>query len=107
MVCVCEYVLDHTSERFITFIDNLHIHTKVHKVCLKLKLNFVYFKTIHKQVLQRISISFVGTDASARGSLVWEEARVPGEDPHVQAGDCHNFSHTTTVDQGDRTRVTR
>ena len=36
---------------------------------------------------------------------MWEEAGVPGENPRVQAGDHHTLSHTTTVDQGDRTRV--
>ena len=69
------------------------------------KLNFIYFTTINKQVLQLILISLVGTDVNTRGSLVWEEAGVPGENPRVQAGDRYTLSHTTTVDQGDRTRV--
>lgn len=38
------------------------------------KLNFIYFSTIDKQVLQLILISFVGTDVSVRVSLMWEEA---------------------------------
>lgn len=44
-------------------------------------------------------------DVRARGSLMWKEARVPGENPSVQAGDHHTLSHTTSVDHGDRTRV--
>lgn len=36
---------------------------------------------------------------------MWEETGVSGENPHVQAGDHHTLSHTTTVDQGDQTRV--
>lgn len=27
---------------------------------------------------------------------MWEEAGVPGENPHVQASDQHTLSHTTT-----------
>lgn len=42
---------------------------------------------------------------SAKGSLIWEEAGVPGENPRVHAGDHHTLSHTTTVNCRDRTWV--
>lgn len=44
-------------------------------------------------------------DVSVRGSLMWEEAGVPGESPRVQAGDRYILSHTTTVDHKNRARV--
>lgn len=50
-----------------------------------------FFTIIHKKILQLIDVG---------GS------RVPGENPYVQVSDHHNLSHTTTVDQGDRTWVT-
>lgn len=37
-------------------------------------MNFISFTTIEKQVLHLMLISFVGTDVSARGLLMWEEA---------------------------------
>lgn len=72
-----------------------------------LNWTFFYFKTIAKQVLQLLLISIVGTDVSVKGSLIWEEAGVPGKNPRVQADAHHTFSHTTTVDHGDRTRSQR
>lgn len=50
-----------------------------------LKLTFSYFTTIYKIFLQLISISLICTDVSARQSLMWEEARVPGGNPCVHA----------------------
>lgn len=47
------------------------------------KLNFMNFTTIYIKVLQRILISLDGTDISERGSLMWEEARVLGENPVI------------------------
>ena len=35
--------------------------------------NFIYFKTITKQVIQLISIMLVGTDVCVRMVFVWEE----------------------------------
>lgn len=65
----------------------------------KLSNNFNYFTTIDKQVWLHTSILIylIGTDVSARGSLMWEEVRVPGENPHVQAGDRHTLTHTCTT----------
>lgn len=34
-----------------------------------------------------------------------EQAKVPGENPRVQAGDRHTLLHTITVDQEYQTRV--
>lgn len=36
---------------------------------------------------------------------MWEEAIILGENPRVKEDDHHTFSHTTTVDLGDRTRI--
>lgn len=59
----------------------------------KLKnLTELYFTTNDKQVLQLIWVSLIGTDVSMRGSLLWEEARVPGKNPRIQAGDSHTLS---------------
>lgn len=51
------------------------------------KLNFTNFTTIYIKVLQRILISLDGTDISERGSLMWEEARVLGENPVIYMHD--------------------
>lgn len=59
----------------------------VNEICSKLKLNFyIYFTTIDKWVLQLIlSIIFlIGMDISMRGSLRWEKAGVPRENPCVK-----------------------
>lgn len=72
---------------------------------LKITLNFISFTTIDRQVLQFKLISFLGKDVSTRGSLLWEKAGVPGENPHVQASDRHTLSHTTTNDHANWTRV--
>lgn len=37
---------------------------------------------------------------------MWDKTGIPGENPHVQEGDSHNLSHTTTVNYGDQTWVT-
>lgn len=44
-------------------------------------------------------------DVSTRGSLMWEEVRVPVEIPCAQVGEHLTLSHTTTVDHGDQTWV--
>lgn len=54
------------------------------------ELNF-FFTTIDEQVIQLLSISLIGTDVGASGSLVLEEAGVPGESPCVLAGDRHTL----------------
>jgi len=41
-------------------------------------LNFIYFTTITKQVIQLILIMLVGTDVCIRMVFVWEETGVPG-----------------------------
>ena len=41
-------------------------------------LNFIYFKTITKQVIQLILIMLVGTDVCVPVVSVWEETGVPG-----------------------------
>lgn len=64
------------------------------------ELYSIYFTMIDKQALQLILIFFVGTDVSARGSMMWEKARVPGENPRVQAGNLQQI-HATNVDHGD------
>jgi len=51
-------------------------------------LNFLYFTPIKKQVISTyIMISLVGSDGGARASFVWEETRVPGENPRDRAVD--------------------
>lgn len=51
-----------------------------------LKLNFIYFTTIDKQVLQLASLFLVGTGVSAIGSMMFEEAGVSGENPTCPSG---------------------
>ena len=46
-------------------------------------LNFIYFTTITKQVIQLILIMLVGTDVCVRMVFVWEETGVPGGNPPV------------------------
>ena len=46
-------------------------------------LNFIYFTTITKQVIQLILIMLVGTDVCFRMVFVWEETGVPGGNPPV------------------------
>ena len=46
---------------------------------LLLFLNFIYFTTITKQVIQLILIMLVGTDVCVRMVFVWEETGEPGE----------------------------
>lgn len=53
---------------------------------------FFNFTTIDNLVLHVQLITLVGTDVSASGSLVWEVAGVPGENPRIQAGDSHTLS---------------
>jgi len=49
----------------------------------KRSLNFIYFTTITKQVIQLLLIMLVGTDVCVRMVFVWEETGVPGEIPPV------------------------
>jgi len=44
-------------------------------------INFIYFTTITKQVIQIILIMLVGTDDCVRMIFVWEETGVPGGKP--------------------------
>lgn len=60
---------------------------------------------IDKQVVQLILISLVGTGVSARGSLMWEETGVPGENLRLQAGNHNTLSHTTTAYHEVRTTI--
>lgn len=53
-------------------------------------MSITHFTTTDKHVPQLILISYVGTDVSAMGSLMWKETRVPTE-----------ILHTTTVHHGD------
>ena len=46
-------------------------------------LNFIYFTTITKQVIQLILIMIVGTEVRVRMVFVWEETGVPGGNPTV------------------------
>ena len=46
-------------------------------------LNFIYFTTITKQVIQLILIMLVGTVVCVRMLFVWEETGVPGGNPPV------------------------
>ena len=48
-----------------------------------LVLNFIFFTTITKQVIQLILITLVGTDVCVRMVFVWEETGVPGGNPPV------------------------
>jgi len=50
---------------------------------LKKRLNFIYFTTITKQVIQLILIMLVGTDVCVRMVFVWEEIGVLGGNPPV------------------------
>ena len=52
-----------------------------------LSLNFIYYTTITKQVIQLILIMLVGTDMCVRMVFVWEENGVPGGNPPVWLGD--------------------
>lgn len=36
---------------------------------------------------------------------MWEEARVPGENPRAKADNRYTISHSNTFDLGDQTRV--
>lgn len=54
-------------------LKNILFHFTAHRGYF-FKMNFIHFTTIEKQVLHLILISFVGTDVSARGLLMWEEA---------------------------------
>ena len=65
-------------------------------------LNFIYFTTITKQVIQLILIMLVGTDVCVRMVFVWEETGVPGETPPVWLGYHMTISH---ADAGYWTRV--
>lgn len=66
-------------------------------------MNLIYFTKIVKQVPQLILISLVGTDRSARRSLIWEEAGGLGENP---AGDHYTLPQTSIAYHGDHTYVT-
>jgi len=46
-------------------------------------LNFIYYTTITKQVIQLILIMLVGTDGCVQMVFMWEETGVPGENPPV------------------------
>jgi len=48
-----------------------------------LSLNFIYFTTITKQVIQLILSMLVGTDVCVPVVFVWEETGVPGGNPPV------------------------
>ena len=56
-------------------------------------LNFIYFTTITKQVIQLILIMLVGTDVCVRMVFVWAETGVPGGNPLVWLGDHMTISH--------------
>lgn len=55
-------------------LNNILFHSTTHRGYFFFKMNFISFTTIEKQVLHLMLISFVGTDVSARGLLMWEEA---------------------------------
>lgn len=67
------------NQMYITLLISLHLteltfkfyslESRLHFYQL-LKKNFTYFTTIDIQLL---SLSLIGLDVSARGSLVWEE----------------------------------
>jgi len=46
-------------------------------------LNFIYFTTITKQVIQVILIMLIGTDVCVLVVFVWEETGVLGGNPPV------------------------
>ena len=50
-------------------------------------LNFIYFTTITKQVIQVILIMLIGTDVCVLVVFVWEETGVLGGNPPVWLGD--------------------
>ena len=50
---------------------------------IRIFLNFIYFTTITKQVIQLILIMLVGTDVCVWMVFVWEEIEVPGGNPPV------------------------
>ena len=52
-------------------------------VVVSKSLNFIYFTTITKQVIQLVLIVLVGTDVCVRMVFVWEETGVPGGNPPV------------------------
>ena len=51
-----------------------------------LRLNFIYFTTITKLVIQLILIMLVGTDVCVPVVFVCEETGVPAENPPVLLG---------------------
>lgn len=63
-----------------------------------LSLNLTYFTTINKEILQLILMLFISSDISVKRQLMWEETRVPGENPRVRVGDHITLLHTTTMD---------
>jgi len=77
----------------LCYILNKYTNTKSTKRKFKLNyssrllrafsLNFIYFTTITKQVIQLILIMLVGTDVCVRMVFVWEETGVPGGNPPV------------------------
>ena len=52
-----------------------------------ISLNFIYFTTITKRVIQLILIMLVGTDVCVRMVFGWEETGVPGGNAPVWLGD--------------------
>jgi len=52
-------------------------------VVVSKSLNFIYFTTITKQVIQLVLIMLVGTDVCVRMVFVWEETGVPGGNPPI------------------------
>ena len=71
---------------------------------IRIFLNFIYFTTITKQVIQLILIMLVGTDVCVWMVFVWEEIEVPGGNPPVWLGDHITISH---ADAGYQTRLQR
>lgn len=63
-------------------------------------MNFIYFTTINKQVLQRALISLVSTGVSASSLMMWEEAGI-SDKTHVSK----RVAVIQTLDHGDRARV--
>ena len=61
------------------FDSNVTGMTSISWLCL----NFIYFTTITKQVIQIILIMLVGTDVCVRMVFVWAETGVPGGNPLV------------------------
>ena len=66
-------------------------------------LNFIYFATIKKQVIQLILTMLVGTDVCVQMVFMWEETGVPGRNPLVRLGDHMTISH---ADAGYRNLIT-